>query len=255
VLSKRRLRGLALASLGAVIGQAAHAAHPLLTEDTGTQGAGNFQLELTGERGREATDAGTLRTDRPAAVVSYGLVDTADLQIGTSYLGLRLDDGTMPTRNAGLSDVTVDVKWRFLEQGPLSLALKPGIIIPVGSEARGLGRGNWAGGSLLVLSYEPGPVAFHSHLGYLYNDIVGERRSLWHLSGAVTWQATDQLKVVADVAYDTNPIELGADGVFRTVLGAIYSPVKNVDLDVGVKRGHQRPALGVAWLAGLTVRW
>ncbi len=249
------MRRLAMALLGAITGHAAYAAHPLITEDTGTQGKGNFQLELTGERGRESTDAGTLRADQPAAVIAYGLVDSADLQVGTSYLRLSLDDGITQVRNAGFSDVTVDVKWRFLERGPLSLALKPGIIIPTGSEARGLGRGNWAGGALLVFSYEPGPVAFHSHLGYLYNNIVGERRSLWHVSGAVTWQATDQLKLVADVAYDTNPLTFGADGVFRTVLGAIYSPVKNVDLDIGVKRGHQRPALGVAWLAGVTVRW
>jgi len=48
---------------------------------------------------------------------------------------------------------------------------------------------------------------------------------------------------------------LGADGVFRTVVGAIYSPVKCVDLDFGVKRGFQRPALGVALAFGLTLRW
>ncbi|NJN39672.1 MAG: transporter [Gammaproteobacteria bacterium] len=249
------MRRLAPAFFAAMLAQVAHGAHPLLTEDTGTQGQGNFQLELTGERGRESTDAGTLRAAQPAAVITYGLAETADLQIGTSYLRLRLDDGAGQTRNAGLSDVTVDVKWRFLERGPWSLALKPGIIIPVGSEARGLGRGSWTGGSLLVLSYEPGPVAFHSHAGYLYNNLVGERRSLWHFSGAVTWQATEALRLVADLAYDTNPLAYGADGVFRTVVGAIYSPVKNVDLDIGVQRGYQAPALGVALLAGLTLRW
>lgn len=251
----RRFARAIVAAMVAHVAQVAHGAHPLLTEDTGTQGKGNFQLELTGERGRESTDAGTLHATQPAAVITYGLAETADLQIGTSYLRLSLDDGVAQARNGGLSDVTVDVKWRFLERGPWSLALKPGIIIPVGSEARGLGRGNWAGGSLMVLSYEPGPVAFHSHAGYLYNDLVGERRSLWHFSGAITWQATETLKLVADVAYDTNPLAYGADGVFRTVVGAIYSPVKNVDLDIGVKRGYQAPALGVALLAGLTLRW
>lgn len=248
-------RGAALAMLGLACVQSAHAAHPLLTEDTATQGKGNFQLELTGERGRESVPGGTLRAAQPAAVLSYGLADTADLQIGTSYLRLTLDDGTTTTREAGLSDVTVDVKWRFLERGPYSLALKPGIVVPVGSEAKGLGRGSWAGGALLVGSYEPGPVAFHSHLGYFYNTIVGERTSLWHASVAVTWEVVERLKLVADVAYDTNPIAYGANGVFRTVLGAIWSPLENLDLDIGVKHGHQAPALGFAVLAGITVRW
>jgi Putative MetA-pathway of phenol degradation len=250
----RTQRRLAIALLGVTAG-AAHAAHPLLTEDTGTQGKGNFQLELTGERGREATFAGTLHVQQPAALLAYGIADDADLQIGTSYLRLTLDNGLAHTRDAGLSDVTVDVKWRFFEKGPLSFALKPGIVIPTGNDAKGLGRGNFAGGSLLVFSYQPGPVAFHSHLGYLYNDIVGERRSLWHVSGAITWQVVESLKLVADLAYDTNPIELGANGVFRTVLGAIYSPTKDVDVDVGVKHGHQKPALGTALLVGLTLRW
>jgi len=251
----RTMRSLAVALFGAIACQSAQAAHPLLTEDTGTQGKGNFQLELTGEQGHGATDAGNLHAQQPAALVSYGIVDSADLQIGTSYLRLTLDNGLAQSRNAGLSDVTVDLKWRFLEKGPFSLAVKPGIVIPTGNETKGLGRGDYAAGSLLVFSYEPGPVAFHSHLGYLYNGIEGERRSLWHMSGALTWQATGQLKLVADVAYDTNPIQFGADGVFRTVLGAIYTPVKNVDLDLGIKRGHQQPALDLAWLFGLTLRW
>jgi Putative MetA-pathway of phenol degradation len=250
----RTLRRLAITLLGVITGTA-HAAHPLLTEDTSTQGKGNFQLELTGEQGRESTFAGTLQVQQPAAVLAYGIAENADLQVGTSYLRLTLDNGLANTRDAGLSDVTVDLKWRFFEEGPFSLALKPGIVIPTGNDTKGLGRGNFAGGSLLVFSYEPGPVAFHSHLGYLYNDIVGARRSLWHVSGAITWKVIQPLKLVADVAYDTNPIELGADGVFRTVLGAIYSPTKDVDLDVGIKHGHQRPALGTAVLFGLTLRW
>ncbi|MCG6874731.1 MAG: transporter [Betaproteobacteria bacterium] len=248
-------RSLAVALFGLIAGQSAHAAHPLLTEDTGTQGKGNFQLELTGEQGHGTTDAGNLHAQQPAALLSYGIVDTADLQIGTSYLRLTLDNGLARTRNAGLSDLTVDLKWRFFKDGPFSVAVKPGIVIPTGNEAKGLGRGDYAGGSLLVCSYEPGPVAFHSHLGYLYNGIEGERRSLWHVSGAVTWQATEQLKLVADVAYDTNPIQFGADGVVRTVLGAIYTPARNVDLDLGIRRGHQQPALDLAWLFGLTLRW
>jgi hypothetical protein len=247
-------RRLAVALLGVLAG-AAHAAHPLLTEDTGTQGRGNFQLELTGQQGHGPTGAGTLHAQQPAAVLSYGIADTADLQIGTSYLRLKLDNGFTETRDAGLSDVTVDLKWRFFEKGPFSLALKPGIVIPTGNDAKGLGRGNFAGGSLLVFSYQPGPVAFHSHAGYLYNDIVGERRSLWHFSGALTWQVNEALKLVADVAYDTNPIQFGAEGVVRTVYGLIYSPAKDVDLDFGVQHGHQQPALDIAWLFGLTVRW
>ena len=57
----------------------AFAAHPLITEDTGTQGQGNRQLELTLEYGHdEAADAEEDAADL-AAVFSYGLRDNLDL--------------------------------------------------------------------------------------------------------------------------------------------------------------------------------
>lgn len=56
-----------------------HAAHPLITEDTGTIGTGRWQLEVYGEQGKER---GTrARLDQQDAVLSYGVSDTADLHI------------------------------------------------------------------------------------------------------------------------------------------------------------------------------
>lgn len=247
----------AVAAAGFFACAGAHAAHPLLTEDTGTQGAGGFQLELTGERARDDDAApGVLRAIRPAAVLSYGIVDTADLQVGVSQLRLSLETGAGTVRDNGLSDVSVDVKWRFLERGPLSLGLKPGVTLPTGDSDRGLGSGRWTVGALGILSYEPGPLAFHSHVGYRYNNnLLGERRALWHFSGALVWHAVDRLKLVADLAYTTNPVADGGRWMTHSVLGAIYSPTKDVDLDVGVKRGHGTAAVDLTWLVGVTLRW
>jgi hypothetical protein len=46
----------------------AFAAHPLITEDTGTQGEGRFQLELTGERGYDQDDGGRTNTTMTTSV-------------------------------------------------------------------------------------------------------------------------------------------------------------------------------------------
>jgi hypothetical protein len=61
-----------------------YSAHPLNTEDTGTQGRGGWQLELNGERNR---DEG-VRGAHTMAVLSYGIADSADLQVGTPWQDL-----------------------------------------------------------------------------------------------------------------------------------------------------------------------
>ena len=55
----------------------AFGAHPLITEDTGTQGKGGWQLEINGERNK---DDG-VRGAQAAATLSYGFIDSADLQL------------------------------------------------------------------------------------------------------------------------------------------------------------------------------
>jgi hypothetical protein len=251
------MRAIGVAVVAAAACGSVHAAHPLLTEDTGTQGAGGFQLELTGERARDDDIApGVLRVIRPAAVLSYGVADNADLQLGAAQLRLTLDDGVNAVTDIGLSDVSVDLKWRFLEHGPLSLGLKPSVTIPTGDSDRGLGSGRWTAGALGILSYAPGPLAFHSHAGYRYNNnLLGERRSLWHFSGALVLQAAEHLKLVADLAYDTNPLPRGGGSLVHSVLGVIYGATKDIDFDMGVKQGHGTMAVDLTWLVGLTVRW
>jgi len=56
-------------------------AHPLITEDAGTQGRGNWQLELTAEFGREEETGTEDDTGDFAVVLDYGLRDNLDLML------------------------------------------------------------------------------------------------------------------------------------------------------------------------------
>ena len=74
---------LILAAAAALAPALAHAAHPLITEDTGTQGAQRRQLEVFGE---ESKNRGTRqRNERYDAVLSYGIADSADVQLGLPW--------------------------------------------------------------------------------------------------------------------------------------------------------------------------
>jgi hypothetical protein len=248
------IRAIASAAVGFCTG--AQAAHPLLTEDTGTQGRGNSQLELTLDAFRDRLAGVNIRGAQAAALFSYGVAQPADLQIGLPYLRVRENEGARRTLLSGINDLSLDLKWRFWESGALSLGVKPGLTLPTGDEKKFLGAGRVTWGALLIGSYAPGTVAFHAHVGYRYYDnVVDLKTSLWHVSVASTWQVAESLKLVADLSRDTNPVPGYSTPLDYVIVGAIWSPLKNLDLDVGYRHGASGPALDRGLLAGVTLRW
>ena len=89
------------------------AAHPLITEDTGTQGQGNFQAELTNEQFTIEEDADKQKLALTTLTLGYGVVDSVDMIVRVPYLkpGASESDGTPGTQ--GMGDLGLDVKWRF----------------------------------------------------------------------------------------------------------------------------------------------
>ena len=110
-----------------LIAAPAYGAHPLITEDTGTQGTGKQQLEVNVNRfdfseSRWQTQWG--------ATWSIGVSDSADLQVGMPYFAAL-----------GKGDLSVDLKWRYWQSGDFSLGTKPGFTLPTGDETERIGAG------------------------------------------------------------------------------------------------------------------
>jgi len=249
-----RLAAAALVASGCAV--PAGAAHPLLTEDTGTQGLGNAQLELMVDKTRDGQSGNTVREHVATAVLSYGVLENADLQFGLPHIRQHAHGALGRHASQGPLDASVDFKWRFFEREALSLGLKPGITVPTGDKDRGFGTGRATWGALLVLSYEPGPLAFHTHAGYRRNsNALGQRTSLRHVSAALTYKATERLKLVADFSADSSPDRADRTSVRYRILGFIYSPTPSLDFDAGLKHGHGDPAADRACLFGATLRW
>lgn len=228
-----------------------HGAHPLITEDTGTQGKGGWQLEVNGERTRDRSDGAVTHGNQAAATLSHGAADRVDVQLTLPYLRQTTDGA----RVSGKLDLAIDVKWRFYENGPLSLGLKPGFTIPSGNDNEGLGAGRSTWGSLAILSYDREGWALHSHIGYRRNrNSTGHRESLKHISVAFWFKPSARLKLVSDHSLDTNPDGASATVLRQTVLGIIYSVAPNLDLDAGVRFGNA-PSIERALLFGTTLRW
>src|SRR4051812_15860030 len=65
-----------------------HAAHPLATEDTGTQGEGGFEVELGWQRVREDD----VRAMEFGPQLSYGVTDNFDLIVRPTLVEVRVSD-------------------------------------------------------------------------------------------------------------------------------------------------------------------
>ena len=121
----------------------AFAAHPLITDDTGTQGKGKFLVEINSESGFDKEKEEGLTTKQKsgevATTLSYGITDHLDIVLRVPYQWLRVkEDGETISKENGFSDVSLELKWRFYESKGLSFALKPGLSFPTGDENKGL---------------------------------------------------------------------------------------------------------------------
>jgi hypothetical protein len=221
----------------------AQAAHPLITEDTGTQGTGRYQFEVFAEAFEERATRHDLEVW--TGTLSYGIGESADVQVGAPVYRDGPD---------GVGDTALGLKWRFFERNAWSLALKPGLTLPTGDEREGRGAGKTTWGSLIILSYAPGAIAVHAHAGFWRNENkLGERESLRQLAAAATYRIGD-VRFVGELTRETNTVP-GAGTVRYTTVGAIWSMTRDVDLDIGWRNGNGSAPVDEALLLGATVRW
>lgn len=233
------------------------AAHPLITEDTGTQGRGNFQLELTTEQAHEEEDGARETTVRTSAVLAYGFLDNADVLLTLPHRRIASEaaDGSR-TLEQGRADVGLDLKWRFYEQDNLSFALKPGLTLPTGDETKNLGTGKSTHSLYLITSWDAAPWEAHLHLGHIWNrNTLGQHESQRHLSVAAGHKLGENLKLVADYGTDTPTNQASSLNTEFFILGAIWNLRKNLDLDFGAKWGLTPPETDFTWLGGVAFRF
>ena len=238
-----------------------HASHPLITDDTGTQGKGKFQLEVNGEFNYDKeTEEGVTTKEtggEVAPILSYGIVDNLDIVLGVPYQWNRTKgDGTIVSDEDGISDMSLELKWRFYEKDGLGLALKPGMTLPTGDDEKGLGTGRATYSLYFITTKEIEPWAFHLNLGYERNENkVGQRKDIWHASFAGEVEVVKNLKAVGNIGVETNT-DASSDTPPAFVLGGlIYSLSEDLDIDFAVKGGLNKTEADYSMLAGITLRF
>jgi len=244
----------------------AFGAHPLITDDTGTNGKGTFQLELTGEFAYEEEKSSDITVKEKGyeagAVISAGILDTMDILCGFPYQWNRTEeDGTIVSDEDGISDIGLELKWRFFEQNGLSIALKPGLTIPSGDEEKGLGTGKVSYGATFIVTKEVGVFILHMNSGYMHNEYELEEdkdsseKDLWHISLAGVYQISENLQVTGNIGVEKNSDKDADTDPAFALFGLIYSLTPDVDMDFGFKAGLTSTETDAALLTGLTMRF
>jgi hypothetical protein len=242
--------------LSLLISSPVFAAHPLITDDTGTQGKGKFQLEVNGEYAHEKEDGATENTMQLAATLSYGISDPLDIVLSVPYRFIRYRDSEISSNEEGFSDLTLEAKLRFFESDGLSFAFKPGITLPAGDDEKGLGAGKATYHLFFIASKEAKPWSFHLNLGYIRNENkVDDRKNIWHASLASTVEVIKDLKIVMNAGIEKDIDRNSHENPAFILGGLIYSLSENFDIDFGIKGGLTKPEADVAILAGISHRF
>ncbi|MEA2778367.1 MAG: hypothetical protein QOF90_3773 [Acetobacteraceae bacterium] len=228
-----RHRGSALWALLAILWACpAWAGAPFVTDDADTPEAKHFEINLSAQYTRfQGGSAATI----PSLEVNYGVTDKLQIAILTP-LALAQSDGT--GTNVGFGDTELGVKYRFIDADDWGwrpgVAFAPSIIMPSGSEARGLGGGQIQAFLPIWLSKEFGQWTVFGGGGYNINP--GVDRSNWWFTGiGVARELTPQWTLGVEL-FHTTPTDRDAKDNTAFNIGAIYNISDTHHLMVSVGR-------------------
>lgn len=235
----------------------AQAAHPLITDDTGVQGQGKWQLELNGDRSIERDTR--LATVVGNAKLTYGVTDQIDIgfqQSWTDYESRTNDPYAIKSHTSGASDAQLALKWHAFDAGKFSFSVNPYVNLPVGDDQRGLGNGRTGYGLNLAGVWSEDKVDFLLNAGYTRNNnSAGDRKNLWNASAGAIFKVHEKLKLVAETGLNANTDRESQRLPAYVGTGLIFSPAENVDLDLGYHYGIKHNDMKYSVGAGVTVRW
>jgi hypothetical protein len=228
---------------------AVFAAHPLQTEDTGTQGSGNFEFE----NGLSLVRQGPASTFTYQPQLSIGVDPALDLIVQPSWIRSR---GAGSGNERGLGDTNLDAKWRFLGSTPWSLAARFGVGLATSQHDVGIPRGTIASHAVLAATYKEAPWALHANAALAHTPVRDDsRENVLRVSSAVMWTASERWIFTIDLGAATSA-QRGSDAIAASALvGAIWTVQHGLDVDAGLQQSFNTRSSARTWLLGLTYRF
>lgn len=236
--------------------EGAYAFHPLITDDTSTYPKGHWKAKVTGSYEHDDNESREISATKITPALVYGIADTMDIDVGQPYRFTRIEANDRVSENDGIADTEIRLKWRFYDRDGLSFALRPGIALPAGDEDKGLGKGKVTEALFLFATKRMAPFAVHYNMGYERNENKADaKEDLYHFSAAAEYEAVKGFKLVGEVGADSNPDKSSNTAQTYATVGVIYSPAKNIVLDLGLRAGLNEVAADYVILPGIVIKF
>lgn len=236
----------------------AFALQPLSTDDAATMGMAKFQLEVSSEFNWEKANGIRTNQQQLGLTLTAGLLDSLDLVVGVPFRWQQVKDDLLTYRdNGGITDMSLALKWRMLELGPVALAIKPTVTIPTGDLDKGLGAARMAYGATLISTVDLKPLSIHANVGYtkqLRTEAarINSREDLVNLSVAGVFEATKKLQLMAELGTASYTDYSNKNWASFMTAGVSYAVIDNLAVSLGARWGLTKAANDIAALAGLT---
>ncbi|MBD3274728.1 MAG: hypothetical protein GF372_05420 [Candidatus Marinimicrobia bacterium] len=236
----------AVVMAGLFLAVSVHAGHPLITEDSGTEGSGASLLELTSEYSRIQNRSFSSSVLGVCATVTTGVTENLDVLLDLPFESCTEFFHNTHSSSTGLETPVLGAKWRFLEASPrLSFAVKSLISLPHFGQ-------NITENSFyemyLISSYAGNGFGIHTNAGYARAPGINEE--IWHASAAGEFAVGERITAVTNVSLDTP----GSDNFITTLVGGvIYSVTDYFALDFGVQTAIWDNQKDVTFLTGSAI--
>jgi len=174
---------------------------PMRTDDPGTPGNGNVEINIAATADRRP---GERVYETPLLDVNYGLGDRIQVKFEIPWI-VRTSD-TEPTKN-GLGNSLIGFKWRFLENQKHKFEMSVYPQLEFNNPNRSADRGLVDRGVRFLIPVEAtktiGPVNFNGELGYLITQFGSNE---WIAGLAAGRQMTPSLELLGEV-YATGKVD------------------------------------------------
>lgn len=229
---------------------------PLITDNTGTQGKGNCQIELSNGLGYHNQHRCYQTISEISGVYTYGLAEKADIVLGIPFINVSTISDTAFSKAAGFSDVSIELKYRIVNCNNFSLAVKPGFSAPTGDEDQDLGAGKFSGSFFLISTVEISSILINANIGYLQNNnVCGSAKNIWHSSLAADYRANEKLHIVVNTGLEKNPEVNNDIPPAFALLGFYYFINDNFEIGAGYKNGITSAETKHSFTYSLTIRF
>lgn len=225
---------------------------PMLTDDPGTPGAGNWEINFAylGQH----TYGG--RSDSiPHVDFNYGLGERIQLKYETGWLSVDARDGRGDKN--GLDNSAVGVKWRFLDKDRSGADVSIFPQLQLENPGHAVARGVAVPGPNLFLpveaAVEVGPVRLVGEIGYQY---LRKEKDEWIAGVLAACEPTEGLEVLAELRSLSSRFLASGDLILNVGLRKELGPHWKLlaSAGTGINNGPDRTQfigyLGVQWLFG-----